>query len=169
MSTQYLTRWHQIWADGRIGFHRATPNVYLQKYAQLLCPQNILLPLCGKSLDMIWLEEQGWSVTGAELVQNAIEAFFSEQNGTPEKQNITHNAQQHPLYKHGNITIHNSNFFSLESEIIGTFDSIYDRAALVALEPTQRNPYIKHCFSLLKPKSTILLITYDLPRPAAQH
>ena len=39
---------------------------------------NVLVPLCGKSLDMLWLAEQGYTIVGLEMVKHAVEAFFIE-------------------------------------------------------------------------------------------
>ena len=56
-----------------------------------------------------------------------------------------------------------ANIFDITSKTIGLVDAIYDRAALVALPPEQRERYVAHCLSLLKPGGSILLITYDAP------
>ena len=37
---------------------------------------NILVPLCGKSLDMLWLAERGFQVTGIEISELAVQDFF---------------------------------------------------------------------------------------------
>ncbi|EXF43869.1 thiopurine s-methyltransferase [Pseudomonas sp. BAY1663] len=39
----------------------------------------MLVPLCGKSLDLAWLAGQGFNVLGVELSEKAVEAFFAEQ------------------------------------------------------------------------------------------
>ena len=36
------------------------------------------MPLCGKSLDMKWLAEQGHSVVGIDIVELAAQQFFTE-------------------------------------------------------------------------------------------
>ena len=36
------------------------------------------MPLCGKSLDMVWLAAQGHEVLGVELAPLAVEQFFAE-------------------------------------------------------------------------------------------
>lgn len=41
------------------------------------------------------------------------------------------------------------------------FDTIFDRAALVAIEPTLRQDYVRLMGELLRPGGTILLITFD--------
>ena len=39
---------------------------------------SFLLPLCGKSLDLVYLYEQGYQVIGCECSELACEQFFSE-------------------------------------------------------------------------------------------
>jgi len=50
--------WHQRWANNQIGFHQSRANPYLQRYWQqlnIVPGTRVLVPLCGKSLDMNWL------------------------------------------------------------------------------------------------------------------
>jgi thiopurine S-methyltransferase len=46
---------------------------------------------------------------------------------------------------------------------VGSFDAIYDRAALIAVEPTMRARYVEHCRTLSQKGARTLLvsITYD--------
>lgn len=73
--------WQKRWADNQIGFHQAQVNPYLQKYwprLQLAPASRVLVPLCGKSLDLAWLAGQGYRVLGVELSRQAVEGFFRE-------------------------------------------------------------------------------------------
>lgn len=50
--------WHKRWADNQIGFHQRQVNGDLQQYwpSLGLAPgSQVLVPLCGKSLDLAWL------------------------------------------------------------------------------------------------------------------
>ena len=50
--------WHRKWADNQIGFHQAQANPYLQRYwpgLGLPAGSRVLVPVCGKSLDLAWL------------------------------------------------------------------------------------------------------------------
>ncbi|CAB4033218.1 thiopurine S-methyltransferase-like, partial [Paramuricea clavata] len=42
--------------------------------------RRVLVPFCGKTLDLLWLVKQGHTVIGIEAVQKAIEDFFKENN-----------------------------------------------------------------------------------------
>ena len=73
--------WHARWQENRIGFHLPEANPLLIRYwpvMQVAPGSNILVPLCGKSLDMLWLLDQGYRVTGVEISRIAVEAFFAE-------------------------------------------------------------------------------------------
>jgi thiopurine S-methyltransferase len=41
---------------------------------------RFLIPLCGKSLDIVWLSSLGHDVVGIEFSNVGIEQFFSENN-----------------------------------------------------------------------------------------
>jgi thiopurine S-methyltransferase len=71
--------WHDMWATGVMGFHQAEMNAFLTRHWQKLGfrgDETILVPLCGKSLDMLWLAKQGHTVLGVELSQKALDEFF---------------------------------------------------------------------------------------------
>ena len=74
--------WLERWDRQEIGFHQADVNRYLLQYwnqaTKLHVNTKVFVPLCGKSLDMLWLKNQGYSVTGIELSEKAINDFFSE-------------------------------------------------------------------------------------------
>src|SRR5450830_150029 len=78
--------WRERWARNQIGFHLPEVNPYLQRHWPLLAlaqGAKVLVPLCGKSLDLVWLASQGHRVLGVELSEQAVDAFFSEQGLTP--------------------------------------------------------------------------------------
>lgn len=76
--------WHQKWKENRIGFHQADFNRWLQSWwSAQQQGEPVLVPLCGKSRDLLWLSGQGHPVDGFELSALAISQFFSE-NGLTE-------------------------------------------------------------------------------------
>jgi thiopurine S-methyltransferase len=80
------TFWHERWQKKETAFHQGAVNDLLQRYwAQLglSVGSTVFVPLCGKSVDMVWLAEQGHRVIGAELSQIAIDDFFAERGLTP--------------------------------------------------------------------------------------
>ena len=77
-NTQH-NEWFERWKNNKIGFHQDEISPYLLKYAHKLNKNNnILVPLCGKSLDMLYLSENFANVVGVELVKDACDAFVSE-------------------------------------------------------------------------------------------
>ena len=73
--------WRQRWREGRIGFHRTEVMPLLERHwptLGLAGDSRVLVPLCGKSLDMAWLAAKGHSVLGVDVSELAIEQFLSE-------------------------------------------------------------------------------------------
>ncbi len=73
--------WHDLWKNNKIGFNQQQPHSFLKQYfsqLKLKKTDKIFVPLCGKSIDMIWLVEQGYKVTGIELSLIACETFFND-------------------------------------------------------------------------------------------
>ncbi len=73
--------WHNRWQDNLIPFHKQRTNHFLEKYFDTLelgDGADVLVPLCGKSVDMRWLRERGCTVTGVELSDIAVRDFFNE-------------------------------------------------------------------------------------------
>ena len=62
--------WINAWNTGRTAFHQGKFHEKLTEFFPSLKPQKgqrVLVPLCGKSVDMLWLQNQGLSVHGVEL------------------------------------------------------------------------------------------------------
>jgi thiopurine S-methyltransferase len=152
--------WHQRWAASQIGFHQQQVNPYLLRFWPhlLLPPQSrVLVPLCGKSLDLRWLLERGFRVLGVELSAKAIEDFFSEQQ-------ISASISQRgafKVYAGEGIELWCGDIFGLRAEDVADCTALYDRAALIALPPTMRERYVAHLGSVLPAQCRGLLITLD--------
>ena len=59
--------WQTRWQEKRIGFNQSVVNPLLIKnMSHLNVPAGgcIFVPLCGKSIDMVWLAAQGYDVVG---------------------------------------------------------------------------------------------------------
>lgn len=161
METQF---WHDRWKNKEIGFHLNEANPLLvQNLAALnLADQSrIFVPLCGKTRDIAWFLSQGHKIIGAELSLLAIEDLFSELGVTPTK--VT--TQTHTHFSAPNIDIFVGDIFTLTPNDIGKIDTIYDRAALVALPEGMRSQYTKHLISLTK-RAPQLLICFEYDQTA---
>lgn len=152
--------WQERWARNQIGFHLPQVNPYLQRHWRRLAladDAKVLVPLCGKSLDLMWLADQGHRVLGVELSQQAVEAFFSEQNLTPR---ITQRGM-FKVYRSDLIEIWCGDFFALDAEALADCNALYDRAALIALPPLMRARYTEHLNTHLPSGCQGLLVTLD--------
>ena len=59
--------WQQRWREGRTGFHQDRPTPLLAQYWDAIgvaAGARVLVPLCGKSLDLAWLAARGHRVLG---------------------------------------------------------------------------------------------------------
>ncbi len=77
--------WLDRWRTAQIGFHQAAADRHLKAYwPRLKLPAHspVFVPLCGKSLDLMWLRNLGHAVTGVELSPLALESFVME-HGIP--------------------------------------------------------------------------------------
>ena len=152
--------WLDRWKDNRIGFHQATVNKHLQTFLpQFALPPGacVFLPLCGKAHDIAWIAAQGYEVIGIELSQLAIEAFFDE-NGLEFERFDT---DRFGIYKSGNISLLQGDFFDLSNDDLGACNLVYDRAALIAMPQSNRPRYYDHMLSVIPAASNMLLIALD--------
>ncbi|MCJ7960421.1 MAG: thiopurine S-methyltransferase [Pseudomonas sp.] len=152
--------WQERWARNQIGFHLPEVNPYLQRHWPKLAlaeGAKVLVPLCGKSLDLIWLASLGYRVLGVELSEQAVQAFFSEQGLMPK---ISQRGV-FKVYQADLIEVWCGDFFALDAEALADCSALYDRAALIALPPLMRAQYAEHLNALLRPGCQGLLITLD--------
>ena len=152
--------WQERWARSEIGFHQAEVNGYLQQYwPKLEVPPaaQILLPLCGKSLDLLWLAQQGYRVLGVEWSHKAVEDFFAEQGFTPQ---ISSEAS-FLRYRYDSIEILCGDFFALTAEQVSQCQAVYDRAALIALPEAMRERYVSHLTEIVPAGCVGLLVSLD--------
>lgn len=151
--------WHHKWKTSDIGFHNHQANPLLVNNLEqlsLLPGSRLFLPLCGKTLDIRWLLENGYKVAGAELSKIAIQQLFDELGIIP---NITQ-AGELEHYSADNIDIFVGDIFKLSGSLLGEVDAIYDRAALVALPHSMRIQYSQHLINITRTAQQ-LLICFD--------
>jgi thiopurine S-methyltransferase len=152
--------WRQRWARNEIGFHLPDVNPYLARLWPMLsvaAGAQVLVPLCGKSVDMLWLAEQGFRVLGVELEQSAVEAFFSEQGLHAEIDQLG----AFRRYRSGATEVFCGDFFSLTAADLLECRGFYDRAALIALPELLRERYVAHLAAILPAGCAGLLVTLD--------
>jgi thiopurine S-methyltransferase len=154
--------WHERWEKDEIGFHQVTVNEQLQRFLKRLDlppSAHVLVPFCGKTLDMWWLSEHGYRVTGVELSPVAVKGFFEEAGCEPELRT----QDGFTVHAAGGTELYCGDFFALEPVMIPAVDAVYDRAALVALPRAMRPAYVNHLNRFIRPGAQTLLITLDYP------
>ena len=157
MSIDY---WAQRWkSGGSTAFHEGAANALLEKHIARLetkTPLRIFVPLSGKAIDMSWLAGRGHEVVGVELVPDALDQFFAEAGVKPAEKRIG----GHRALSHDRVTIVNADIFAVTAETLGTFDVVYDRAALVALDPSERKRYVAACRTFAE-RTFLVTLAYD--------
>ena len=156
--------WTTKWEKGTTPWQRNVVDVYLQKYIKLLTGEkpsaSILVTLCGKSLDLPWLCDQGYKVVGVELSELAVKQLF-EENGIPYSVATKESFKVFSATDHRSLTVYVGDFYAISPDLAGVFDAIWDINALGAINPEDRTNYIAKLHSLLKADGKILLSTFE--------
>ncbi|MDQ7085186.1 MAG: thiopurine S-methyltransferase [Sulfurovum sp.] len=132
--------WLSRWQNKEIGFHQESVNTFMSEYfhkLNLAKDSHVLVPLCGKSIDISWLLSQGYKVTGIELSEQAIIELFTELNISPSISTVG----ELTLYSSPSLRVFVGDIFAVDASMVGKIDAIYDRAALVALTQELRIAY----------------------------
>jgi len=154
--------WQQSWRDREIAFHQTTVNRHLIKFWSklgLTAGDRVFVPLCGKSLDLLWLAEQGHTVIGVELSPLAARAFFRENRIQASRRQVG----EFMLWEHGRISILCGDFFRLSAADLGDIAAVFDRASLTALPDEIRGAYIDHLRKIVPATCKMLLLTTEEP------
>lgn len=153
--------WLERWERREIGFNQAEVNAYMVEHFELLKLEKlsrVLVPLCGKTIDISWLLAQGYLVVGVELSEQAVVELFETLSLVP---NIR---QEEALvvYEAEGLIVYVGDVFELSAEMLGQVDAIYDRAALVALTKETREVYTAHLRAISNHAPQLLLcFEYD--------
>lgn len=150
--------WRQRWQEGRIGFHLSETHPALAHYWPALgvAPgAKVLVPLCGKSLDMRWLAEQGHPVLGIELAPEAIEQFLVQRRGGVSR----YTQAGFDVSRQGNVELWCGDFFHLHIQQAAEVGAFYDRASLITLPLATRERYVFHLAQLVPPGAQGLLVS----------
>lgn len=148
--------WYDLWNRNAVSFHRRDVHPYVQRYLspEILQGKRVLVPLCGKSVDMVYLREHAAHVVGVELVRKGIEAFFAE-TGIPYTQPTP------DRYEAEGLTLICGDFFTLTEADTGIIDIVHDRASLVALPHAMRLRYTAKLKELTRPGAWQLVNTLE--------
>jgi len=158
-----MANWLEFWENNEINWHSDVVTQELEEYLGLLKLEpgdKVFFPLCGKSLDMTYILNQGFSVIGVEISEVGIKQFFHE-NGLDF---TISQVGEFDLYSAKNIEIYCGNFFSLTSKHLCDVKAVLDRKSLIALDRNLRQKYVKHLDDIISLGVRILLITLHYPQ-----
>ena len=158
-----MADWLHFWENNETNWHSDTITQELVEYFELfeLEPEDkVFVTLCGKSLDMIYIMNQGFSVVGVEISEIGVRQFFSENNLTYKITKV----DDFDLYSSENLEIYCGDFFSLTSKHLNNVKAVLDSKSLIALEPDLRQKYAKHLNDIISLGVRILLVTLNYPQ-----
>ena len=144
------------WQKGnQSSFHLTAPNSRLLANLDILLGgetkaeaaadvKTVLVPLCGKSLDLIHLHSLGHTVIGVEWIEQACLEFFSENK--IEFSVAPLEGVEGSVYTStdGRLRIYQCDFLHLtESLLGGKVDAVWDIQSLVSINPRDRKQYVR--------------------------
>ncbi|RIX41529.1 MAG: thiopurine S-methyltransferase [Rhodocyclales bacterium GT-UBC] len=154
--------WQQSWRDRKLDFHQKVVNPHLVRFWERLAlpaESAIFVPLCGKSLDIVWLAAQGYRVIGVELSPLAVRAFFKENRMQASRRPMG----RFTCWENGRISILCGDFFELSAANLGDIAAVFDRASLTALATDIRAAYLGHLRRIVPAACKIMLLTTEEP------
>lgn len=152
--------WLERWREGRTGWHGERVLPLLPKHwPALALPHDaqVLVPLAGKSLDLIWLADAGHRVLGVELSPIAVEQFLAENR----LEAVSRIEPYGKRFTAGRIEMICGDVMGLDAGVLAGCSGVYDRAALIALPPPMRRRYAEQVYSRLPAGCRGLLITLE--------
>ncbi|MEM7711162.1 MAG: thiopurine S-methyltransferase [Pseudomonadota bacterium] len=157
--------WHERWRTGRTAFHQEAGNPLFRAHFPELAPPEggrVFLPLSGKAGEIPWLLGHGYRVAAAELDLSAVEQLFRGLGVTPTSRDV--GALRH--FAADGIDVYQGDVFDLTSDMLGSVDLAYDRAALVALPLEVRARYAAHIRALIGGRRQ-MLVTFEYDQSMA--
>ncbi len=150
--------WNERWINNQIGFHQGKPHPSLVKFINVFQGhKKILVPLCGKTLDMIFLRDQGYEVIGVEFSELAILDFIKENN-----LKMTKTAEKNfQVYRGEGLTLYQGDFFQLTAEHLKGVTACYDRASMVAFDNEERIRYAEFLKKTAVDLTKLLVVVFN--------
>lgn len=118
---------------------------------------SVLVPLCGKTLDIEWFIKLGYYVIGVDISEKALKEI-TERLDLPapasSKGDFTYS-------KYPGLELWKGDFLKLQDTWIPHVDAIYDKAALIALPPQMRQAYANTISRLSQPHTQQLVNCFE--------
>ncbi len=155
-----LSYWQSRWKKGNIGFH--LDEVYpglLEHWEALQISQGstVLVPMCGKSMDLKWLADRVNKVVGVEVSDVAVQDFFLDHNLSPVESSFANFS----IFKARNIELWCGDFFKLPVHKFQHPDLIYDKGAIVAFPQKMRKKYSDILKNLCSSNTKLLIQHFE--------
>ena len=158
-----ISYWKSRWQKDNTGWHMDQVYPHLMTYwdrLELNKGDTILLPLCGKSLDIPWLLDKGLNVIGVEVSDKAISELKNHLDFS-----FTEKSRGHfKVFESTDVQLWLGNFFDIQASYLPKIDAIYDKAALIALPPKMRNDYAEIIKSLCTEDTRMFLNCFEYPQ-----
>ena len=156
--------WNGLWEQGDAFWHQRDVNAHLIHNLPALdavkatAPPSrrprMFVPLCGASVDMLYLRQQGWHVVGLDAVEQPLRSFVDDHR--PDLTNVrdvptslgagvVHIAADH-------LDLFGVDYFSPDvtpALLGGAVDAVWDRGSFVAIGVKQREAYVAKVVQLL--------------------
>lgn len=157
--------WLQRWRDGRTGWHHAdVMPLLVQHWPALHVPAgaHVLVPLCGKTLDMPWFAQQGLDVLGVDVSPIALATFLQENHlEATERSAADGKIREVTNLARGSITLLQGDIFKVTPERLAACTAFYDRAASIAIPQDLRTRLASEVYAKLPGGAKGLLITLE--------
>jgi thiopurine S-methyltransferase len=155
-----ISYWQSRWQKNKSGWHMRNVFPPLKKYwnrLHLNPEAAVLVPLCGKTLDIDWLVRQGHYPIGVDVSEIALKEIM--------------NRQKHPFtstcrgsfirYASPSMELWCGDILKIRKDWLPDIHAVYDKAALIALPPPKRQQYAKRIQTLMRPGGSMLLNCFE--------
>jgi len=146
-------------------WHKTEPNESLVKHwykaTQGRQGLRVLFPLCGASVDLNWLYRQNHTVVGVEGVRKGVEKLFTEADVEYNVTKVEVTDSWKFQTQDEKLTVFLTDFLGITNAVAGSFDAVFDRGALEAMNESDRPAYIATIQSLLKEDFVYILSGFD--------
>lgn len=151
--------WEERWAQNRTAWHQSSVHpALIDRWADAAVQSGskVFVPLCGASIDMVWLADRGHRVVGSELSEIGVRRFFEAVGLLP----TTSSVGDATVFEAGPYELWCGDLFDLPPEAVADVAGVYDRASLVALPAALRWRYGDLMASLVPAQATMFLLTF---------
>lgn len=155
-----ISYWQSRWRKGKTGWHMDTVYPPLPTFwddVNIESGSRILVPLCGKSLDLGWFVDHGHTVTGIDVSAKAIHHIMQQHPESFTKDS----SHGFTVYRSESLVLWQGDYSKLPTDEIPTQDLIYDKASIIALPPEKRLDHANKHIELCSTHTQILLQTFE--------